>query len=230
MQSVVVIQLAHHLLWIFVFKRLCNTCRLVLVSSNCTLLNYLFLCNSWLLIAFSTVTVLKGSLSASYIRIIFATNCLRYWSLKFAITPWSIGCQWEVVFRGSYSIRTFKRPCFPPTNCTPTSWPEKLSNNSKTFLPCIFILLFSPVIHFDLLYQYWTRNWWRFRFLKQRRFFDLLITHILYFSEPSALHVKASVIRSLAFFPPVHECVVSVRFGDIFQTLLRRLVSFLYIN
>jgi hypothetical protein len=53
--------------------------------------------------------------------------------------------------------------------------------------------------------------------LKHHGFFDRPITQASNCSEASVLLVKASVIRSFAFFPPARGFVVSVRFRDDFQ-------------
>src|ERR1700733_15352866 len=101
----------------------------------------------------------------------------------------------------------FERPCFPPTSSTPSSWPEKLSKRSRTFLFAPLILLSShcryssiimPVIHFVLLYWYSMRKSFRLIFLKQRGFFDLPIHQTCF------------------FFPPLPACVASVRSGVSF--------------
>ena len=75
----------------------------------------------------------------------------------------------------------------------------------------------SPVIHFDLFHRYWTRRSLQLIPFKQRGFFDLPIIQGSNFSDPSALQVRASVIRSLLFFPPLPAFVVSVRSGVSFQ-------------
>jgi hypothetical protein len=91
----------------------------------------------------------------------------------------------DIVLGGSHAIRTFKRPYKPLTNCTASSWPEKLSINSKTFLFLSRILLLSYrkysshislVIYLDLLNRYIIYRFLRLTLLKDRGFSDLLIT------------------------------------------------------
>ena len=93
--------------------------------------------------ALSKLTVFCRFLSALYSCSINIIYSLQYWSLKLAIISWSISYYIEVVFRGSYTIRTCKRPYKPLTNYTASSWPEKLSINRRTFLPLLSILLLS---------------------------------------------------------------------------------------
>jgi hypothetical protein len=122
-------------------------------------------------------------------------------------------------------IRTLTRASLHPLSCTPSSWPEKLSNNSKIFLPSPLILLcnhrkyssmISPVIQFVFVCQYKTRKSIGLIFLKHRGCVDVAIHQTNSFF-PEADIVKTSATRFLLFFPPLSAFVASVRSGISFQ-------------
>ena len=122
---------------------------------------------------------------ALYSCSINVTYSLWYYNLKLVIIPWSISCYTDVVFGGSYKIRIFERPYILLTNCTLSSWLEKLSINSRTFLLLLCILLLSyckyfsyisPVIYLDLLNRYIIRRFLRLILLKACSFSDFLIS------------------------------------------------------